>query len=60
MVYSLRGVGLEGYMMSDLDGSPLVSLKMEGCDVEGNRVLAPSKLNHYQHEVHPFCQIESL
>lgn len=40
--------------MSDLARFPSVPTKVAGIKVAGNRVLAPSKLDHYQHEVHPF------
>ena len=45
--------------MSDLAGFPSVPTKVAGIKVAGNRVLAPSKLDHYQHEVHPFVRLNS-
>lgn len=30
-----------------------------GIKVAGNRVLAPSKLDYYRHEVHPFVRLNS-
>ena len=46
-------------MMSDLAGFPSVPTKVASIKVAGNRVLAPSKLDHYQHEVHPFVRLNS-
>ena len=45
--------------MSDLDGFSSVPMKVAGIKVAGNRVLAPSKLDRYQHEVHPFVRLNS-
>ena len=42
-----------------LAGFPSVPTKVAGIKVAGNRFLAPSKLDHYQHEIHLFVQSNS-
>ena len=46
-------------MISDLARFPSVPTKVAGIEVSGDRVLAPAKLDHYQHEVHPFVRLNS-
>lgn len=46
-------------MISDLAGFPSVPTKVAGIKVAGNRVLAPLKLDYYQHGIHPFAQLNS-